>query len=67
MAAVEEEIAEREQAVEDAQTEMADPELYKDPDRLRRLSEQHREHKARLAELYDQWVELTDLIEEASR
>ena len=64
--AVEREIGEREQAVEELQTEMADPELYKDPDRLRLLSQEHRDHKKRLAELYDEWVELTDEIEQAS-
>ena len=67
LTAVEKEIAEREAAVEASQTEMADPELYKEPDRLRELSQEHGENKARLAELYDEWVELTDQIEQASR
>jgi len=64
LAVIDEEVARREAAVESLESQLADPELYSNADKLRELSEQHGAHKAKLPDLYDRWLDVTGRIEE---
>jgi ATP-binding cassette subfamily F protein 3 len=61
--AAEREIAEREERVAAIEAEMADPELYREPQRLGALTWEHADQKTHLATLYETWAELTERIE----
>lgn len=64
LAAIDEEVARREAAVDSFESQLADTELYKNPVRLREVTEKHGAHKAKLADLYDRWIDVTERIEE---
>jgi len=58
LAALEAEIDAQEQTLNCLEQQMADPELYRDPDRWSEMSNRHQQLKDAIAELYERWEEL---------
>jgi ATP-binding cassette subfamily F protein 3 len=58
---IEREIAEKEAAVRQLQTEMADPQIHRAPDRIREITRQHDTLSAELALLFEHWEEACEL------
>jgi ATP-binding cassette subfamily F protein 3 len=58
---IEHEIAEKEAAMRQLQTEMADPQIHRMPDRIREVTRQHDTLSAELTLLYEHWEEASEL------
>jgi ATP-binding cassette, subfamily F, member 3 len=58
---IEREIAEKETALQQLETEMADPQIHRTPDRIREVTRQHQSLKDELAFLYEHWEEAAEL------
>jgi protein subunit release factor A len=61
------EIAGLEKKKENMEMELANPELYETPDKLKGISEAHGELTKALNELYNRWIEICEDIEGAKR
>jgi ATP-binding cassette subfamily F protein 3 len=57
---VQDEIAKREQELEDIEIALLDPTVHTDGERMKSLVTRQRELRARVDELYDRWAELED-------
>jgi ATP-binding cassette subfamily F protein 3 len=58
---IEHEIAEKEAAMRQLQTQMADPQIHRAPDRIREVTRQHDRLSAELTRLYEHWEEASEL------
>jgi ATP-binding cassette, subfamily F, member 3 len=58
---IEREIAEKEATLRQLETEMADPQIHRTPDRIRDVTRRHDSLSAELAVLYEHWEEATEL------
>jgi ATP-binding cassette subfamily F protein 3 len=65
LAAVEEEILEREEGLEELARELAEPEVYRDADEVRRVGAERGELRAAIEALYRDWERLAGEIEAA--
>jgi ATP-binding cassette subfamily F protein 3 len=60
LANLEQSIHQKERELQDLETLMADPELYREGERARDLVSRHKSLRRELQDLYDEWVELGD-------
>ena len=58
---IERDIAEKEVTLRHLETEMADPQIHRMPDRIREITRQHDSLSAELAVLYEHWEEAAEL------
>jgi ATP-binding cassette subfamily F protein 3 len=65
LAALEEEILELEERLEELTARLAEPEIYRDPDRLRAVEADRSEVRARIAGLYERWESAAGEVGEA--
>jgi len=63
LAQAEKDIGATEERIEELETLMGDPDVYRDGERAAQVAHEHAEAKARLDELYEEWEELTDAAE----
>lgn len=59
----ENDIAVTEELIEALETQMGDPDVYRDGERAAQVAHQHEDAQKRLEELYEEWEELTDAAE----
>jgi ATP-binding cassette, subfamily F, member 3 len=58
---IERDIADKEVTLRQLETEMADPQIHRTPDRIREVTRQHETLRAELATLYEHWEEAAEL------
>jgi ATP-binding cassette subfamily F protein 3 len=58
---IERDIADKEVTLRQLETEMADPQIHRTPDRIREVARQHETLRAELATLYEHWEEAAEL------
>jgi ATP-binding cassette, subfamily F, member 3 len=59
--AIERDIADKEATLRQVETEMADPQIHRTPERIREVTRQHEDLRAELATLYEHWEEAAEL------
>jgi protein subunit release factor A len=63
LAAVEEEIREREERLEEISWRLGDPDIHRNPDAIREVETERDEIKSRVDELYREWERLAAEVE----
>ncbi len=58
---IERDIADKEATLRQVETEMADPQIHRTPERIREVTRQHESLRAELATLYEHWEEAAEL------
>ena len=64
LAILEDKIAELESSLETVEKELSDPNVYDDPDKANKITENHTNIKSELEKLHEEWEKMVDLIEE---